>query len=533
MKFQLCLSAPEKNQESWALSRCCDWLSAQSRSDRKRSAAVSKTSRSNVNISTVQEGLRRPSYNPIRKLFWRSAIFHACIFSLHAANWPQFRGPAGLSTAEGSPPPVHFGPNSNVVWKAPLPSGNSSPVIWEEKIFLTAFDKSKLETLCVNARDGKILWRSPAPASKFEPTHKLGNPATPTAATDGQRVYVSFGSFGLLAYDFEGKEVWRHALPAPVVEFGTSASPILWDDLIILVCDQDENSFLLAVDKNTGKQKWRVSRAEFRRSFATPFVWQHGKEEELIVPGSIWLTSYTKDGSERWRYAGTSRVACSTPTASEDMLFSASWNIGGDEGARIEMEPFEEFARANDKNSDQKLARDEIPAGPVKDRFTQMDLNKDGIVTPAEWQNMRDMFAKAENAVLAIRPGGTGTINRTHLAWKSTRNLPYVSSPLYHNGRLYTIKSGGLFSCYDAKTGKAFYESERLDAVGDYYSSAVVCADRIYLTSQNGKCIVLAAGDEFKVLARNDLGEQVMATPAIIDRKLYLRTATALYCFGE
>jgi len=453
--------------------------------------------------------------------------------SLSAANWPQFRGANGLGIAEGSPPPIHFGPGSNVLWKTQLPSGNSSPIIWGEKIFLTAFDKTKLETLCLHRRDGKVLWRAAAPAAKFEPTHKLGNPATPTPTTDGERIYVSFGSFGLLAYDFAGKEVWRHPLPPPVVEFGTSASPILWDNLVILLCDQDENSFLLALDKRTGKQVWRVARGEFRRSFATPFVWRHGNEEELIVPGSIWLTSYNKDGSERWRYSGTSRVACSSPAGNDSMLFSASWNVGGDESDRISMEPFEQFADEHDKNKDNRLARDEIPVGPVKERFSQMDLNKDDIVTPAEWQNMREMFAKAGNAVLAIRPGGKGDITRTHVAWKSTRSLPYVSSPLYYDGRLYTVKNGGLMSCYDAKTGKPFYQDERLDAGGDYYSSAVACGDRIFLASQKGTFVVLAAGDELKILSRNDLGEQLMATPAIVDRKLYVRTPTALFCFGE
>lgn len=453
--------------------------------------------------------------------------------SLSAANWPQFRGANGLGIAAGSPPPVHFGPRSNVLWKTELPSGHSSPVIWGDRIFLTAFDKAKLETLCLNRGDGKLLWRAGAPATKFEPTHKLGNPATPTPVTDGERTYVSFGSFGLLAYDFDGREIWRHPLPPPVVEFGTSASPVLWDNLVILVCDQDENSFLLALDKRTGKEAWRTSRGEFRRSFATPFLWRHGGEEELIVPGSIWLTSYNKDGTERWRYAGTSRVACSSPVGTDDMLFSASWNVGGDEGDRISMEPFEQFAGEHDKNKDGKLTRDEIPTGPVKERFTQMDLNKDDVVTPAEWQNMKEMFAKAGNAVLAIRPGGNGDITRTHVAWKSTRGLPYVSSPLYYDGRLYTVKNGGLMSCYDAKTGKPFYQDERIEAAGDYYSSAVACGDRIFLASQKGTLVVLAAVDALNILARNDMGEQVMATPAIVDRKLYVRTATALYCFGD
>jgi outer membrane protein assembly factor BamB len=379
-----------------------------------------------------------------------------------------------------------------------------------------------------------VLWRQAAPASKVEPTHRLGSPATPTPATDGERVYVYFGSFGLLAYDFNGKEQWRKPLNTPVVEFGTSASPILAGDLLIQVCDQDLDSYLLAVNRQTGKTVWKTVRPEFRRSFATPFVWQHGGVEELVVPGSLWLKSYNlKDGSERWTVSGTSRVACSSPAAGGDLLFSASWNVGGDADSRITMPPFAEFAREHDTNKDGKFTLEEIPVGPVRERFTQMDLNKDGIVTPAEWEGMRDMFAKAGNAVLAIRAGGNGEITRTHVAWKATRSLPYVASPLYYQGRLYTVKNGGLASCYDAKTGKPFYQDERLDAPGDYYASLVAAGGNVYLASQNGVVAVLAAGDTFNLLARNNFTEETMATPAIVDGKLYLRTAGHLFAIGK
>ncbi len=474
----------------------------------------------------------------MKTLSWAAGLLIGAHAATHVAwsqaQWPQFRGPGGLGLAAAGKPPVHFRPESNVVWKVSLPSGNSSPCIWGNRLFLTAHDKSELVTICLDRRDGRVRWSQAAPAEKLEPTHHLGSPATPTTATDGELVFVYFGSFGLLAYDFDGKERWRRPLPVPVVEFGSSASPVLAGGLVILVCDQDEGSFLLAVDRRTGETVWRVERPEFRRSFATPFVWRHGGVEELVVPGSIWLKSYDlKDGKERWTVSGTSRVACSTPTAGGDMLFSASWNVGGDPDSRITMPPFAEFAREHDANKDDRLTAKEIPAGPVRDRFTQMDVNKDGIVTPAEWEGMRDMFARAGNAVLAIRAGGRGDITETHVAWKSTRSLPYVSSPLCYEGRLFTVKNGGLASCYDAQTGKAFYQDERLGAPGDYYSSAVGADGRIYLASQNGAVLVLAAGESLNVLARNNLGEQVMATPAIVDGKIYLRTAGHLYAFGN
>lgn len=458
------------------------------------------------------------------------------LLALHctqAADWPQFRGPNGLGVGEGPEPPANFGPTENRLWKTPLPIGHSSPVVWGDSMFLTALDGKQLETLGIDRTTGTIRWRQTVPTEKIEPAHRIANPAASTCATDGRLVFSYFGSFGVIAHDFQGKEQWRVPLPPPMVEFGTGSSPILAGNLLIIARDQDQGSHLLALDNNSGKQVWRVERPEFRRSFSTPQIWKHDGIEELIVPGSIWLISYNlQDGSERWRYSGTSRVANSTPVFGDGLLFNASWNVGGDDSDRISMPAFDAFAQENDKNKDGMLSREEIPAGPVRERFTQMDLNKDGLVTSAEWANMAEMFAKAENAIVAIRPGGSALVNKTHVAWKSTRSLPYVSSPLFHRGRLYTVKNGGLFSCYDAKSGKVIYQDERLDAPGDYYASAVAVGDRIYVASQKGVVTVIAPQDHLKVLARNDLGEEIFATPAIVNGVLYIRTASNLFAFG-
>ena len=214
------------------------------------------------------------------------------------------------------------------------------------------------------------------------------------------------------------------------------------------------------------------------------------------------------------------------------MLFYASWNVGGDEGDRITMPSFESVVAEYDKDKDGKFSIDEIPKGPVRERFSQIDVNKDKLVTRQEWDSMADAFAKAENSLLGIRSGGSGEITKTHTAWKQTRSLPYVSSPLYYRGRIHTMKNGGLASCYEAKTGKILYQDERVGALGDYYSSAVAADGRIYFASQKGMVIVLEAADYMNVAARNDLGEQVMATPAIVENQIYYRTATKLRAFG-
>ncbi len=451
-----------------------------------------------------------------------------------AADWPQFRGPNGSGVADEGKPPVEFGPQKNVVWKVALPSGHSSPCILGDRIFLTGYAANKLETLCLSRKDGGVLWRQAAPAEKIEATHRIASPAAPTVATDGERVFVCFGSFGLLAYDLEGREQWRRPLPAPVVEFGASASPVVAGELVVQLCDQDVGSYLLAVDRRTGQTVWKTERPEFRRGFSTPLVWRHEGVEELVVCGSVWVRGYDlKDGKERWSMRGMARVSNASPVAGDGLVFVSSWNLGGDAGDRLNLPAYKDFAAANDKNKDGKFSKDEFPAGPFRERFSQFDANKDGFVEREEYEAMEGIFAQSENALFAVRPGGRGESTSTHTAWKVSRDLPYISSPLFYQGRVYTMKNGGMFSCYDAKTGKPAYHAERVGVVGDYYSSAVAAAGRIYVAAQKGAVLVLAAGDTFNVLARNDLGETVMSSPAIVAGRIYLRTEKHLYCFGE
>ncbi|WP_165920181.1 outer membrane protein assembly factor BamB family protein [Chthoniobacter flavus] len=452
------------------------------------------------------------------------------------ADWPQFRGPGGLGIGTGQPA-IEFGPEKNVVWKIDVPFGHSSPCIVGNKLFLTGFDGGKLVTLCFDRADGHELWRAVAPADKIEPMHRIASAASPTPCSDGERVYVYFGSAGLLAYDLQGKEVWHKPLPIPLVEFGTGASPILADGKVVIVCDQDMGSYLLAVDAKTGQQAWRVERPGFLRSFSSPFLWKHDGTEEIVVVGALLVKSYAvKDGHELWSCQGTARVSNATPVAGDGMLLVSSWNVGGDAGARITMAPFEEFLAANDANHDGVLTKEEFPPGPIRDRFSQMDVNKDGKVTREEYEHMRDMFSEAVNQMFAIRPGGHGDITKTNVLWSVSRHLPYVSSPLLYDGRVYAVKNGGLASCYDAHTGEIVYQAERLDVPGDYYSSAVAADGRVYVTSQKGTVVVIDAGrdvKELKVLARNAIGEPVFATPALVDGRIFLRTDKHLFAFGE
>lgn len=451
------------------------------------------------------------------------------------SSWPQFRGPGGLGVGRGRPP-VEFGPEKNVKWKVEVPFGHSSPCIWGNKIFLTGVDNGMLITFCLDrADDGHELWRVMEPTEKLESTHRIASPASPTPCTDGERLYVYFGSLGVLAYDLNGREVWRKPLPIPVVEFGTGASPIVVDGKVILVADQDMGSYLLALDAKTGKEAWRVDRSEFRRGFSTPFVWEHDGMKELVVCGSLWVRSYDlKDGKQRWSAHGMARVANASPIAADGVLLVSSWNVGGDEDDRVIMEPFEQFAAANDADKDGFLTVAEIPPGKLRDRYSQMDADKDGKVTKPEYEFMRTMFADSVNQIFAIRPGGSGDITNTHVVWQVNKHLPYVSSPVAANGRVFTMKSGGLASAYEARSGSPIYQGERVEASGDYYASAVAVDGRVYVISQRGTVVVLdTTSDRLNVLARNELKAPVFASPAIVDGVIYLRTDKQLYAFGE
>ena len=450
------------------------------------------------------------------------------------AHWPRFRGPDGLGIAPSGCPPVYFGPATNVLWKTALPPGHSSPCIWGQRIFLTGLENDKLVTFSLDRRNGKRLWQRETPAEKIEPSHRISSPACPTPTADAERVYSYFGSFGLISYDHDGNEQWYRQLPPPIVEFGTGTSPILHGNLLILLCDQDMDSFLLAVDRRTGKTAWKTDRSKFRRSFATPLVWRHDGREELAVPGGLYLVGYDlQTGRERWRVGGMSRLANASPAAGGGLLFVSSWNVGGSPTDRVDMPPFAEAAVKQDLNKDGVFTIDEIPVGPIRQRFTIMDFDKDGKVTPAEWNEMAQMFAQSENSVFAVRPEAHGDKPAAQLVWKSTRSLPYIPSPLFYQGRLYTVKNGGLASCYEAQTGKVLYQDERLGVMGDYYASLVAADNRIYVASQLGEFAVLQAGDTLNVLARNKLGDQVFATPAIVGDVLYVRTAKHLYAFGK
>jgi outer membrane protein assembly factor BamB len=477
----------------------------------------------------------------------------------HTANWPQFRGANGAAVAqEGMKLPTSL--EKNIIWKVGLPPGASSPCVWGDRVFLTSFKKKEkiLETLCFDRRAKRILWRRTAPTEHIEKVHQVSSPAAATPATDGEAVYVYFGSCGVLCYDFDGNERWKIPLPAPKTMFGTASSPLVVGDVVVLNHDHQPEPFLLAVNRRTGATVWKHAYGHptegfpaSRETYSTPAIRRQGDTVELIIHTNRRLAAHSlKDGSERWWIFITSEAA-STPIIEDGLVYVSTWVHAGEPENRVALPSFDEMLRKYDKNKDGKLSKDEIPADLSFVRRTEagnlpgaaltvhlffdfIDANHDGALDRGEWTQVEQAAKQmpTEHGVLAIRPGEKGDVSATNIAWKEKHGVPETSSPLHYRGRIYLAKEGGIVSCLDAKTGHVIYR-ERVGATGPYFASPVAGDGKVYVSSYRGTITVLAAGDQFKVLARHDLGEQIMATPALADGKVFVRTNKHLYEFGD
>ena len=446
--------------------------------------------------------------------------------------WPGFRGPNGSGVGTQARPPVGLGPTNHVLWASDVPWSPSSPAIAGERVFLTTFADGKLETRAYATRDGQVLWRRAAPAEQLEDYHATaGSPAAGTPTTDGRHVVSYFGSSGLLCYDVEGRELWQLRLPVAETHgaFGSGTSPLLVGNRVILNRDVISGSSILAVDVETGKRLWETPRPEVATSYSTPVLWREAGWEEIVVAGALVMKAYDlANGSERWQVRGLPAAACTTPVVGDGLLLFAGWGPGQ---ADAPFPSWEEMLKKDDKNGDGWLGADEVEGGAAV--LKSFDFDKNGRLEQPDWDRLTGMLARGENCLLAIRPGGQGDVTESHVAWKATRGLPYVPSPLYYESRIYLVKDGGIVSCFDAKTGEPCYLQERLTkAEGTYYASPVAADGHLYFASLKGVLtVVKAGGSEPEIVHQADFKERIDATPALVGDRLYLRTKTKLYAF--
>jgi outer membrane protein assembly factor BamB len=450
--------------------------------------------------------------------------------SAAGGDWPQFRGPGGSGVADDQKPPAKFGPKENLAWKVAVPPGASSPIVVGDKIILTAFDDGKLVTICYSRIDGKELWRADAKAKKIEEFHPTeGSPAASTPASDGKAVVSYFGSCGLIAYDLDGKELWRFELPTAVTnnEFGTGTSPVIADGLVLLARDLAKDSAVYAVDLANGSQKWKTERPKAKTAYGTPAVREAGGKKELVVPGAATLTGYDlKTGSELWAIDRVSAAACTTPVLHGNTLIYAAWAPGGADG---KMPSFEDMLKLTGDEKLGHITKEGAKKTPFANFFDNNDPNKDGKITREEWAENMKALAAGENRAVALKPGG-----KAELAWEYKKNLPYVPSPIVYRDRFYMLRDGALMTCLDAKTGKPVYEAERMKAGARYYASPVAANGRIYLAALDGTVAVVSAGEDEPIVEYSvKLGEPIRATPAISNNSLYIRSDKFLYAFAE
>lgn len=413
-------------------------------------------------------------------------------------RWPQFRGPSATGVADDPRLPDTWSKTENVAWATEIPgTGWSSPVVWGDNIFVTtviskeakeapkkglyfggerkaALDEHRWVVYCVDWKTGKIRWeREVHKGAPAHSRHLKNSYASETPVTDGERVYAYFGNIGLFCFDMNGKPLWSKKWGAFDTRYGwgTAASPVLHKNRIYVVNDNEQESFIIALDKKTGNQVWRVNREE-GSNWATPYIWENPLRTEIITPGTKRVRSYDLDGKLLWELSGMSSIAIPTPFSQFGLVYVASGYVG-----------------------DQHRPVYAIRAGASGD--------------------------------ISLKEGET---SNKHIAWYQPQAGPYNPSPIVYGDYYYTLLDRGFVTCHNAKTGQEVYGKQRMEAgAGAFTSSPWAYNGKIFCLSEDGDTFVIQAGPEYKLVGKNSLDEMCMATPAITRGSLIIRTASKLY----
>lgn len=416
-----------------------------------------------------------------------------------AENWPRWRGPLGTGVSPERNLPRRWGPE-DVAWKASLAgTGVSSPVVWGERVFVTSQrGRSDLKpgrhprlardedapaeepldaageggaTFVVEAfhrAGGRRLWEHRLPAAGALPAvHEKHNLASPSPVTDGERVYAWFGTGQLVALTVDGKVAWQRHLGEEngpfEINWGHGSSPALHGDLLLLLCYHEPASYLLAVDKRTGKTRWKVDRGRNVRSYSTPVVIPGPSGDEVIVNSTEGLHAYdASTGTLLWHAGESHNFAIPVPSFHDGVLYASR-------GYR---------------------------SGPY----------------------------------MALRTGGRGDVGATHVKWQAPTGAPYISSLLHYQGLIYMASDAGIVTCVDAATGEKLWQ----ERTGGIFSASPVAGDgKVYFMSETGETIVFEAGRKPRLLERNRIAGRIVASPAISDGVLYVRTDDALVAIGR
>ena len=405
---------------------------------------------------------------------------------LFAENWPGWRGPGGdgISTEKGIP--IRWSSTRNIAWKVAIPGeGHSSPIIWSDKVFLTSSltEKNKRILICLDRPSGQTVWQREVVQSPPESIHRLNSRASGTPTTDGRQVYVTFmraegdrviapnvsserlitpGKIVVAAYDLDGNETWKTTVGDFVSAHGFNTSPVIFEELVIINGDHDGDAYLVALERQSGRERWRIRRENKTRSYVTPIIREIDGRTQMILSGSVCVASYDPRNGKR------------------------HWIVDG---------PTEQFVASMVYDGKYVFATGGYP----------------------------------ERHTVAIRPGGKGNVTDTHIAWRTTRGAAYVPSPIIAGRYLLMVGDSGIASCLDAETGKRHW-MERLP--GGHSPSPVSADGLVYFVSDQGVTTVIRPGETFEIVAQNELGERISASPAISQGQYFLRTHQHLYCIG-
>jgi outer membrane protein assembly factor BamB len=466
----------------------------------------------------------------------RVFLFVASLLSLFLtagridAQWSRFRGPNGSGVDSSVGYPVEFSPTKNVAWKTSVPYGQSSPVVVGTRLFGTANEGERLITFCLDARTGRELWRRDVRREHVQVAYKANDPASPTPAADENGVVAFFAEFGLVSYNNDGQVRWTYRLGPFKNFYGMAGSPIIDGGMVVLVCDQQTASYVVALDRSNGRLRWKTERPGVTVGWSTPMVFRpNGTHGDLIVLGTTRLDAYDlASGARRWWLPLSSQGALGTPVAQGDTLMIST--LGSNEP---ELMSFASALSKYDKDKDSRLTQEEFRADPdYGEHFGWIDDNDDKFIDAKEWDIARSLGVGDWGAI-AIRPGNAqGQLQPAAIRWRLQKNIPYIPTPLLYEGVYYMVKTGGIITSLDPATGQILKQGRSSGALGEYYASPVAADGKVFLASTEGKISVLKAGAQWEVLAVNDIADEVNATPALGDGRLFVRTRGAMYCFA-
>lgn len=455
---------------------------------------------------------------------WISAMLLLWAACIDAQDWPRFRGPNGAGVAEAKNLPAEFGPLKNVLWKAPVPFGRSSPIVAGGRVFLTASDGDTLMTLAYDAATGRQLWRRDIKRTREHKVYRLNDAASPSPATDGSNVYVFFPDFGVAAYTAAGRESWRYPLGPFDSFYGMASSPIVAGKSVILLCDQTQGSFLLALDRASGKKLWMTPRNESPEGWAVPVV----HEDQLLVFGSKRVDSYfLSTGEPRWWMPVSSHGSMGTPVIHEGSLIVTA--SGSDQTL---LPAFTPVAAQLDKDKDNRLSIEECANEKEWfEHFGWVDADHDRFLSAEEWERARG-FGVGDYGAMAIPMNGKGRMEPSSVRWRVKRGVSFVAAPVLYDGVFYMVKDGGIITSLDPATGAILKQGRTEQAPGQYLASPVAADGKVFLLNDEGKLTVLKAAPQWEILAVNNFDEETCATPAISGGRIFVRTRSTLYGFA-